>query len=381
MSTHGVLLFFILIRLFDLVISFLASVFIPYLGFFPYTEILKNSSLPSFIYSFANFDGVHYIRTATIGYSQYAQAFFPLYPLLIRHVSFIFFINPIITGLIISYITFFIGLFVFNRYLISVGYKKSQIRWILLFLCLFPTSFFFGAVYNTSLFFCLAISALYFYKKKQYGLAGLFAVLSSLTRLEGVILVIPFILPLLFKKEHPINRRILFVISGPIIGLLIFMAFLWSTTGDPLFFLHSQPAFGANRSSSIVLLPQVLYRYLKIFVTANHDFRYFVSVFEFSIFIFVLGILAVDLLQIWKNRKKKLFIDELGLNLFSISTLVLPTLTGTLSSIPRYSLLAISMFIVLGKMQNRYVKATIAVIFSVIQIVVLMFFIQGYFVS
>ena len=139
MSTHGVLLLFILIRLFNLLVSYLAPTFIPYLGFFPYTEILKQSSLPTFIYSFANFDGVHYIRTATIGYSQYAQAFFPLYPLLIRYASYIFFNNPLIAGLVISYVTFIISILVFNRYLILVGYKKSQVRWILFFLCLFPS--------------------------------------------------------------------------------------------------------------------------------------------------------------------------------------------------------------------------------------------------
>lgn len=382
MSTQAVVLLFIIIRLLDFCGSYIAHFFIPYLGFFPYTEMFKQTFLPPFLYSFANFDGLHYIRTATMGYSQYAQAFFPFYPLLIRNSRYMFGGDAIFTGLFISNLFFLIGLLIFNRYLVLLRYSTAQIKWTILFLCIYPTAFFFGAVYNTAVFFCFVITSLYFYKKKQFVFAGITAMLAAVTRLEGIFLIIPFILPLFFlKKEYQFQPKTIFVLFSPIAGLLSFMGYLWKSTGDPLFFLHSQPAFGANRSSTIVLLPQVLYRYIKIFITASHDFRYFVSVFEFSMFIFVLGILIVDNFQILKNKKNKYFIEELGLNLFSLGNLILPTLTGTLSSIPRYSLMALSTFIVLGKMKNIYLKFIVAFIFLIIHVVVLMLFIQGYFVS
>lgn len=382
MSTRLVVLLFIIFRLVDLSFSYIAPFFIPYLGFFPYTEMFKHTFLPPFIYSFANFDGLHYVRTATMGYSQYAQAFFPLYPLLIRYSRVLLGNDAFLTGLVISYLFFMIGLLLLNKYLQSLRYSSSQIFWVIIFLNVFPSSFFFGALYNTSLFFCFVIASLYFSRKKQFVFAGLCAILASVTRLEGIFLVIVFIIPLFFsKKKYQLYPRILFVIFSPIAGLISFMAYLWKTTGDPLFFIHSQPAFGANRSSSIILLPQVLYRYIKIFITANHDFRYFVSVLEFSIFMIVLGILLVDLFYIYNHRKQKNFVDELGLNLFSLCNLLLPTLTGTLSSIPRYSLMALSVFIVLAKIQNTFVKVCVAVLLFVIHAVMLMFFIQGYFVS
>jgi len=59
---------------------------------FPYVdEVLKNSDLPAWMHQFGNFDGVHYVRIASAGYEyQFTQAFFPLYPLLIKIVSPIF---------------------------------------------------------------------------------------------------------------------------------------------------------------------------------------------------------------------------------------------------------------------------------------------------
>src|SRR3989344_1173973 len=112
MSFSTVLLFFIAFRLVDWLISYLAPFFIPYLGFFPYKELALNYNLPEFLTALANFDGAHYLLIA-----QYQQAFFPLYPLLIRWLSPIFFNNHLLTALIISNISFLLGLFIFSKYL------------------------------------------------------------------------------------------------------------------------------------------------------------------------------------------------------------------------------------------------------------------------
>lgn len=99
--------------------------FIPYLGFFPYKELLEDYHLPSFISSFANFDGVHYLILAKQGYSQYEHAFFPLYPLLIKLLTPIFFGNALLTGLIISNVSFLLGLIIFYKYLRMVFADKE----------------------------------------------------------------------------------------------------------------------------------------------------------------------------------------------------------------------------------------------------------------
>jgi len=388
MSWKKILSIFLIWKIFDFLIIYFSPKIIPYLGFFPYKDQLPGFNLPGWISSLANFDGLHYILIAKNGYSQFEQAFFPLYPLLIKLLTPLFFNNQLLTGLIISNISFLIGLFFILK--ITGGEKKGiptartqgaltgmSSRQNLLFLTLFlifPTSFFFGAVYTEGLFFLLVILSLYFLKKKQYLLVAIFSFLASLTRLMGVFLIIPIIFSLLSKK-----RKNILVFFAPILGLALYCFYLFKTTGDPLFFLTSQPIFGANRSTHLISLPQVYWRYFKIFFTAAFDSRYFVSVIEFLIFTFVFGILTLDLIENWKLKIKDW--GGIGLNLFSFTNLILPTLTGTFSSIPRYSLLSISFFIYLSKIKNNFIKISILIIFFFLHIILLGFFRQGYFIS
>ncbi len=418
-------LMFLMWRGFDFLIIFFSQKIIPYLGFFPYRDQLLNFDLPSWIYALANFDGLHYLSIARNGYAQYEQAFFPLYPTLIKFLSPFFSGNQLLAGLVISNVSFLIGLWVFYKYLKGLinqtpttNFNKSpQISTIFLLLA-FPTSFFFGAVYTEGLFFLLFVSVLYFLKRKNYLFVVVFAFLASLTRLVGVFLIIPIIfhwLELSFPPPIGVESRLrreskyswipsfegmtpklILTLLAPILGLFIYCLYLWQTTGDPFFFVTSQPIFGANRSSNLILLPQVYWRYFKIFITAAHDPRFYVSIVEFLIFNFVFIVLVLDLYQILlsfprKRESRFLWIpvftgmtsqwNRLSLNLFSFSNLILPTLTGTFSSIPRYSLFSLSFYIYIAQIKNVFIKYIISIIFLILHILLLGYFTQGYFIS
>jgi Gpi18-like mannosyltransferase len=269
--------------------------------------------------------------------------------------------------------------------------------WPLIFLMAFPTSFFFGAVYTEGLFFLLLVSTLYFLKKKGYFLAAIFAFLASLTRFVGVFLIIPILFHW-FSLSFPRRResrlswiplsgmtlKMILSLLAPIIGLLTYCFYLFKTTGDPFFFFSSQPAFGASRSTHLISFLQVYWRYFKIFITARWNFQYFVSIIEFSFFSFVFAILILDLFKNLKIKNWKFEIenyDLLGLNLFSLVNIVLPTLTGTFLSIPRFSLMSLSFFIYLSQIKNVFIKYLILGIFLILHILLLGYFTQGYFIS
>lgn len=369
--------------------SFIAQKTVPYLGFFPYKELLVEYGLPSWVSSFANFDGIHYLLIAKQGYSQWEQAFFPLYPLFIKGLSF-FIQNYLVAALLISHTSFGVGFLFFQKLLKKWGIKNTT---SLLLLLAFPTSFFFGVIYTEGLFFMLFILSLYFLNKKNYVMASIFAILSSFTRLIGIFLVIPFFFFLIAEKEITIKYIVQCVykhfvlLASPFIGLAVYMGYLFYTTGDPLFFFHSQPVFGANRSTHLILLPQVYFRYLKIIVTANHNFQWYLSLFEISIFSFVLIVLIFDLYQIVKRLKtasthlRGVQRQLLGINIFSFANLILPTLTGTFSSVPRYVLFSLSFFHYLGQIKSWKIKAGILALFITLQIILLSLFIQGYFIG
>src|SRR3989338_9815017 len=117
MKFRDIVILFLFFRAIDFLIAYLSQFFIPYLGFFPYKEIAENYNLPKFLTAFANFDRAHYLLIAKNGYAQYQQAFFPLYPLLIRWLSSLFLNNHLVTGLLISNLSFLVGLFIFSKYL------------------------------------------------------------------------------------------------------------------------------------------------------------------------------------------------------------------------------------------------------------------------
>lgn len=360
-------------------VAFIAQRFVPYLGFFPYKELLVEYNLPTWVSSFANFDGIHYLLIAKQNYSQWEQAFFPLFPLLIH---FVFFIIPnyLVAALFISNSALIVGLVFFKKLLNGWGVKAAL---PLFYLLAFPTAFFFGVVYTESLFFMLFVLSLYFLHKKNYYLAGLFAAFSSATRLIGVFLVIPFFFHFLDLKK----RRFSFgwVILSPLIGLFVYMSYLFFTTGDPLFFFNSQPLFGANRSTHLITLPQVYFRYFKILFFAAHDFQWYLSLFEMSLFTLVFIVLIWELYRSIKHLQMAPTnlrgVQRLGMVLFSLINIILPTLTGTFSSIPRYALFSLSFFIVLGEVKSFALRALIFVFFIVSQIILLSLFVQGYFIG
>lgn len=367
------------------VCAYIAQHTVHYLGFFPYKEILSDFKLPTFISSFANFDGVHYILISQQGYSHYEQAYFPLYPLLISLFNFITH-NPLVSGLVISHASFLVGLIYLQRLSALWFPKQKNVGfWIVAVILAFPTAFFFGAVYTEGLFFMWVVLSLYFIEKKKYAYAAISASLASATRLMGVFLVVPFALSFL-QNSHSINWRSILqvarsnmaVILSPAIGLFVYCLYLWVTVNDPLFFLNAQPAFGANRSTSVILLPQVYFRYFKILFTAAHDFRWYISLLEVVFFTGVAGVLLFDFRRLWTGQKKWTLI---GLNIFSLINIVLPTLTGTFSSVPRYALFSLSMFLFLAQIHYNLTKKIILVLFVVLQITLLSLFIQGYFIG
>src|SRR3989344_6074858 len=113
-----IILLFLIWRIGLFFTAFLSPLVIPEFGAkFPYyEETLVKTGLPYFIWSFGNFDGVHYLRIAQDGYAyQYTQVFFPMFPIFIKLVSFLTFGNFLIAGLLISNIAFISALIIFYR--------------------------------------------------------------------------------------------------------------------------------------------------------------------------------------------------------------------------------------------------------------------------
>ncbi len=321
----------------------------------------------------ANFDGKYYLNIAQYGYQGLDQAFFPFFPLAIRTLIFVG-LEPISAAIIIVSFSLFLFLY-FLAKLIQIDYPGNTYIWVLLFFLSFPTSFFLGNIYTESLFLFLTILSFYSVRKKKIFLGGVIGGFAAGTRIVGIFLI-PALAYEIYEQQKKQKKKsikayvpLLFI---PV-GLFSYMGYLWYRYSDALLFVHQQPSFGAGRSGGeIILLPQVIYRYFKIFISVPHnELLFIISLMEFLTFF--IGMIILFLC--YKSNMRKSYL------IFSFSVLLFPTLSGTLSSLPRYALCAFAIFIYLGLLRSKIFKILLIISGLIVESIFAILFFQGYFVA
>jgi hypothetical protein len=377
-------------------VNCLAQQWLPYTPSFPYTkELLKATNFPQWLYSRANFDGVHYLTIARDGYraAELIQAFFPVYPLLMRGLGFLLGSKSssyLISGVIISNLSLLGVLLIAYKLAVKLFNHKTAIN-VLLVLLLFPTSFYFGVVYSESLFLLLILLSAWYWEQEKNTISSILSGLSSGVRLVGASLGFGYFLELvaqsqLFKKTdenwqnklqnfYLANKRKLFSLLLSFSGLLAFIFFLHLEFNDPLYFFNVQSAFGAGRQTEIILLPRVFYRSIKILLTARpFNWKYFTYTQDFVLSAAV----GIGMIEAWKHKKiRPAYV------LFALVAYLLPTLTGNLSSMPRYVLVLWPVHLWWADYISQKPKLRLAyfVISSILLIINFSLFVQGHWVA
>ena len=192
---------------------------------------------------FAKWDSPHYMYIAQNGYVNQGDpanfiVFFPLYPMLVRLITFDFaYIN--LSGLIISNVSSIIAaIYLFK--LAKLDSNDSLAKKAVLYLSVFPTAYFLSAVYTESLFLASAIASLYYARNAKWPLAGFTGLLASLTRIAGLLLL-PVLAVEYFHQKHwklkATNRKFLWI-SLPAIGFLSYLIINYVVTGGFFTFME-----------------------------------------------------------------------------------------------------------------------------------------------
>jgi len=366
-------------RLITVVIALLA---IPIITLRPDFSLLDNQRNPwHFLNMWTNFDGLHYLDLAEYWYGVFPHtdknyAFFPIYPALIRATT-VFTHNSLISGLLISNLSFLAALYFLYK-LLKMDYSEKVSRLSLLLLLFFPTSFFFGSYYTESVFLLISVLVFYFSRRGYFFPAAIFAMLASATRVTGIFLwpaiAIEFYLFYGNKKNKLINPHAIWLLLPPL-GLLSYIKYQFQMTGDALYFINSQPAFGASRTiDKIILIHQVIFRYAKMLVFVDHSTPLFFAVLlEFFSGVGFLGLIIYGL--------KKLRLSYL---VYVALSFILPTLTGTFLSMPRFVLVLFPLFAILALILDRapvLVRQAYFIISSVLAVIAIALFTRGYFIG
>ena len=274
----------------------------------------------------ANWDGGGYIRLASNGYAGEVggYAFFPLYPLVLWLISFVPLPLPLLASL-------------FNLALLLLAIRTLERlypgddRGILLLAAL-PFAFFFVAAYTEAFFLLLAANVLLVLRRGELGKALVFGLLAGLTRVTAVALIF-FALDFVRSRQW---RHAAVAATAPILGLGLWMGYLWSTTGDPFKFLNVQSEFGR----SVAFHPGRLLDALTAALGSGLPQSYWELVF--------LGLVLVGAAALAADGRW-------GEGAYSAAVVLMPLVTLRLTSLNRYALMAFPVYLLLGsRLRNRY---------------------------
>lgn len=188
-------------------------------------------------------DALWFLRIATHGYStgDGSAAFFPLYPLLVRIVSWVIGGHPLLASLLVSNGAFFAALLVLYD-LTAREYSADVARKAVVYIAIFPTAFFFLAPYSESLFLLWSVSAFRFARRDRWAMAALAGALAALTR--GIGIVIAPALALMAVEQWRSSKRALAprlaASAAVLLGPLAYFAWWGAAHGEPLAPIYAQ---------------------------------------------------------------------------------------------------------------------------------------------
>ncbi|MDQ2864732.1 MAG: hypothetical protein M3R51_00755 [Candidatus Eremiobacteraeota bacterium] len=332
-TVREVLLDFVATRVAIIVIAELAAVII---GQRPGTHIQESSH--ALLNVWGRWDAVHYLDIATQGYQGLNMAFFPLFPLLIRILGDLMG-DHLIAGLAISNASFFFGL-LFLYKLLQHEYDRSVARRAIFYVSIFPSAVFFSAMYTESLFFMLTVASFYYMRSHRWWMAGAIGFFAAMTRVEGVLLVVPFFIEWQLQYKGRYVRELSSLAASALIplGLLCYMAYLWVLRADPLYFSHVQIHWDRHFAPPWVSL---MGAFGKI-AHATQSLTVANQSLEVAFTLLMIGVLLAG----WRSLRPS-YIAYMALSI------LVPMSTSSLMSMPRFALVLFPMFAILARWGER----------------------------
>ena len=196
-------------------------------------------------------DASHYLGIArywyrTVGDPRFHIVFFPLFPIVVA------FFAPIMgyfaSGMFTSNVCLFVACYFMCKLALCEGMGEKEARTSVLFLLIFPASFFCSAPFSESLFLMLSVLVLYYSRQGKFLLASIFGMLAAFTRSLGVLLAVPIFLEAislgLEKGVRSLTPKLFFKRVWPVLlvplGTFAYLLINYLTTGNWFQFLIYQ---------------------------------------------------------------------------------------------------------------------------------------------
>jgi hypothetical protein len=305
---------------------------------------------------FTKWDSPHYMFIAENGYVNEGDpanfiVFFPLYPVLVRLITFDFaYVN--LSGLIIANLSSIVAV-VYLFKLAKLDYDDSTAKKAVLYLSVFPTAYFLSAPFTEGLFLALVIASLYYARNNKWPLSGVLGVLAALTRLAGLLLLPVLVVEYFHQKNWKIKTvdLKLFWTSLPIFGFLTYLIINYVVTGGFFTFMEVERVHWYQTLNPVGGLAGAVGWLGSSNFPSNLTLGYAQIIFA-----------AFGLSMLLASYKAKL---RPSYQVYLLLTWMLSVSTSFWISVPRYVLTMFPMFLTLALFsQKRTVTITATAVFS-----------------
>jgi len=208
----------------------------------------------------SGWDGGWYLSIARNGYVQHATeqsntAFAPALPLVMHLVGVLVGDEANSTVILIGgFVAVNAALLIALGYLVALtrlDFDAGTARRAALYALVFPSTLFLSAVYPHAFFLAGAVPAFYYARRGRWWLAGAFAALAVLSRVQGLLILLPLALEYLAQRRFDL-RRIKPDAGGlllPVVAVLAYATLMFVQVGDALAMLHAAATWGREPSA------------------------------------------------------------------------------------------------------------------------------------
>lgn len=241
------------------------------------------------------------------------------------------------------------------------------------YLLAFPGAFYLTIGYAEALYLLCSLTAIYCARHGRWALSGGAAFLAGLTRLHGVLLIVPLAYEYGRQREFSLRnvRADLVGVLGAPLGVLTFMGYLGLRFNQPMAYFQVQGLF-FNRKMAPGAFPAfpgaTLVNYLQGFVNNPPSTE---GVIEIGVLILFL----ILTLEAWIRLPRVYGVYMLTLALFTLSS-------GDLNGMPRYITPVFPIFMTLGLMTKRpWAERAILIGSLSVQAILALMFTNGYWIA
>jgi hypothetical protein len=359
-GVRDVTLAFVVSRIGVIAVGFFVNLLYPPDRVRPWGLPFDNATLAN---TFAAWDSGWYFDIAARGYyysatGESSVAFFPLYPLAMRALAWPFGSSAEAiwsAGIALSICSSVLGLLVLHSLTLRMLGDREIARRTVLYLSVFPFSFFLSRVYPEALFLLLSVLSISAAMRSRWGSAGIFGALAALTRPQGILIVIP--LALMAAKGGGRDSLVRLARLAPVpLAFIGFNVYIGALAGEPLAWFASEDHWGYSLGNP------PWDQLLALFSTVERHglYSYFQSS-DLAPYQLFHGLAALFLLACVPAVFTRV---GAPLGCYVLASLLVPLSGNALSGIGRYGAVLFPVFMMLATIKSRRLHEVLLVIWS-----------------